>query len=452
MKNNSQLKIFILEDDRWYGTMLEHYLSLNPDYQVKRFENTKDFFQSLHELPDLITLDFTLPDMDGSQVLKKIKMQYPDLKVIIISGQEDIRTAVNLLKEGAFDYIVKDEDTNDRLWNAIQHLQEISTLKKEVENLKGELRKQYDFSKTIIGQSDAIKRVFTLIEKAAQTNITVSITGETGTGKEVVAKAIHYHSARSKNSFVAINVAAIPKELLESELFGHEKGAFTGAAGKRIGKFEEAHKGTLFLDEIGEMDMVLQAKLLRVLQEREVTRIGGNAVVPIDVRIIVATHRNLQELVKNGHFRQDLYYRLLGLPIELPPLKDRGSDIFILAKQFIQSFCKDNNLAIKSLSPAAQKKLLAYHFPGNVRELKSLMELAAVISDGDTIEDKDIMIESSEALSDLFMKEKTLKEYEIQIFQYFLDRYNDVLEVAKKLDVGKSTIYRLIQTGELKQK
>jgi len=452
MKNNSQLKIFILEDDRWYGTMLEHYLSLNPDYQVKRFENTKDFFQSLHELPDLITLDFTLPDMDGSQVLKKIKMQYPDLKVIIISGQEDIRTAVNLLKEGAFDYIVKDEDTNDRLWNAIQHLQEISTLKKEVENLKGELRKQYDFSKTIIGQSDAIKRVFTLIEKAAQTNITVSITGETGTGKEVVAKAIHYHSARSKNSFVAINVAAIPKELLESELFGHEKGAFTGAAGKRIGKFEEAHKGTLFLDEIGEMDMVLQAKLLRVLQEREVTRIGGNAVVPIDVRIIVATHRNLQELVKNGHFRQDLYYRLLGLPIELPPLKDRGSDIFILAKQFIQSFCKDNNLAIKSLSPAAQKKLLAYHFPGNVRELKSLMELAAVISDGDTIEEKDIMIESSEALSDLFMKEKTLKEYEIQIFQYFLDRYTDVLEVAKKLDVGKSTIYRLIQTGELKQK
>ena len=432
--------------------MLEHYLSLNPDYQVKRFENTKDFFQSLHELPDLITLDFTLPDMDGSQVLKKIKLQYPDLKVIIISGQEDIRTAVNLLKEGAFDYIVKDEDTNDRLWNAIQHLQEISTLKKEVENLKGELKKQYDFSKTIIGQSDAIKKVFTLIEKAAQTNITVSITGETGTGKEVVAKAIHYHSARSKNSFVAINVAAIPKELLESELFGHEKGAFTGAAGKRIGKFEEAHKGTLFLDEIGEMDMVLQAKLLRVLQEREVSRIGGNAVVPIDVRIIVATHRNLQEQVKNGHFRQDLYYRLLGLPIELPPLKERGSDIFILAKQFIQSFCKDNNLAIKSLSPSAQKKLLAYHFPGNVRELKSLMELAAVISDGDTIEDKDIMIESSEALSDLFMKEKTLKEYEIQIFQYFLDRYNDVLEVAKKLDVGKSTIYRLIQTGELKQK
>lgn len=452
MKNPNLLKIFILDDDRWYGTMLEHYISLNPDYQVKRFETTKDFFQALHELPDLITLDFTLPDMDGSQVLKKIKSQYPDLKVIIISGQEDIRTAVSLLKEGAFDYIVKDEDTNDRLWNAIQHLQEISDLKKEVENLKGELKKQYDFSKTIIGQSDAIKKVFALIEKAAQTNITVSITGETGTGKEMVAKAIHYNSIRSKNSFIAINVAAIPKELLESELFGHEKGAFTGAVGKRIGKFEEANKGTIFLDEIGEMDMVLQAKLLRVLQEREVTRVGGNAVVPIDVRIIVATHRNLQELVKSGHFRQDLYYRLLGLPIELPPLKDRGNDIFILAKQFILSFCKDNNLKPKSLSASAQKKLLSYHFPGNVRELKSLMELAAVISDGDTIEEKDIMLETSDTLGDLFTKEKTLKEYEIQIFQYFLDKYDDVLDIAKRLDVGKSTIYRMIQTGELKQK
>jgi DNA-binding NtrC family response regulator len=452
MKNPNLLKIFILDDDRWYGTMLEHYLSLNPDYQVKRFENTADFFKALHELPDLVTLDFTLPDMDGSQVLKKIKLQYPDLKVIIISGQEDIRTAVSLLKGGAFDYIVKDEDTNDRLWNAIQHLQEISDLKKEVETLKGELKKQYDFSKTIIGQSDAIKKVFALIEKAAQTNITVSITGETGTGKEMVAKAIHYNSARTKQSFVAINVAAIPKELLESELFGHEKGAFTGAVGKRIGKFEEANKGTIFLDEIGEMDVVLQAKLLRVLQEREITRVGGNAVVPIDVRIIVATHRNLQELVKTGQFRQDLYYRLLGLPIELPPLKDRDNDILILAKQFILAFCKDNNLAPKSLSGTAQKKLLNYHFPGNVRELKSLMELAAVIADGNTIEEKDIMIEAVDSMNDLLSTEKTLKEYEILIFQHFLDKYRDVLDVAKRLDVGKSTIYRMIQTGELKQK
>ncbi|HEX3024442.1 MAG TPA: sigma-54 dependent transcriptional regulator, partial [Chitinophagaceae bacterium] len=333
MKTQKSLKIFILEDDRWYGTMLDHFLSLNPDYSVKRFETAKDFFNALHENPDVITLDYSLADTDGEQVLKKIKTIAPDTKVIIVSGQEDVGTALKLLKAGAFDYIVKDDETNDRLWNALQHLDEIKGLKNEVENLRGELKKQYDFSKTILGQSDAIKKTFMLIEKAAQTNITVSITGETGTGKELVAKAIHYHSNRAKQPFVAINVAAIPKDLLESELFGHEKGAFTGAVGQRKGKFEEANKGTIFLDEIGEMDIHLQAKLLRVLQEREITKVGGNAVVPIDVRIIVATHHNLQELVKSGSFRQDLYYRLLGLPIELPPLKERGNDILILAKQ-----------------------------------------------------------------------------------------------------------------------
>jgi len=450
MKNQKTLKVFILEDDRWYGTMLEHFLTLNPDYTVKRFEVTKDFFNALHEAPDVITLDYSLADTDGEQVLKKIKTVSPETKVIIISGQEDVGTAVKLLKAGAFDYIIKDEETNDRLWNALQHLDEIKELKKEVENLRGELKKQYDYSKTIIGQSDAIKKTFALIDKAAQTNITVSITGATGTGKEMVAKAIHYHSARSSQPFVAINVAAIPKDLLESELFGHEKGAFTGAVGKRIGKFEEAHKGTLFLDEIGEMDLHLQSKLLRVLQEREVTRIGGNAVVPIDVRIIVATHRNLQELVKSGQFRQDLYYRILGLPIELPPLKDRGNDILIIAKQFIKSFCEDNRLHIKTISPEAQKKLCSYHFPGNVRELKSLIELASVVSDGEVIEAKDIMIEEENSFNSLLSKEITLKEYECQIIQYFLDKYDsDVLLVAKKLDMGKSTIYKMLKDGDV---
>ena len=319
--------------------------------------------------------------------------------------------------------------------------------------MRGELKKQYDFSKTIIGQSDAIKKTFALIEKAAQTNITVSITGETGTGKEMVAKAIHYHSNRSKKPFVAINVAAIPKDLLESELFGHEKGAFTGAVGQRVGKFEEASKGTIFLDEIGEMDIHLQAKLLRVLQEREITKVGGNAVVPIDVRIIVATHRNLQELVKSGLFRQDLYYRLLGLPIELPPLKDRGNDVLIMAKQFIKTFCDENKLPVKSLSTTAQQKLLSYHFPGNVRELKSLIELASVISDSDTIEEKDIMLESGDNVNNLLIKEVTLKEYESQIIQHFLDKYDsDVMLVAKKLDMGKSTIYKMIKDGDVKVK
>ena len=453
MKNHKTLKIFILEDDRWYGTMLEHFLSLNPDYSIKRFEVTKEFFNALHEYPDVVTLDYSLADSDGEQVLKKIKTVSPDTKVIIISGQEDVGTALKLLKAGAFDYIIKDEETNDRLWNALQHLDEIKVLKTEVENLRGELKKQYDFSKTILGQSDAIKKTFVLIEKAAQTNITVSITGETGTGKEVVAKAIHYHSNRAKQPFVAINVAAIPKDLLESELFGHEKGAFTGAVGQRAGKFEEANKGTIFLDEIGEMDIHLQAKLLRVLQEREVTRIGGNTVVPLDVRIIIATHRNLLELVKSGLFRQDLYYRILGLPIELPPLKDRGNDVLILAKQFVKQFCDENKLPVKSISPEAQQKLCGYHFPGNVRELKSMIELASVMSDGNTIEEKDIMIENSNNFNSLLTTETTLKEYEAQIIQYFLDKYDsDIMLVAKKLDMGKSTIYKMIKDGDIKVK
>ncbi len=245
MKNNQSFKVFIVEDDMWYGSMLEHYLSLNPEYEVKRFESPGDFFAHLHEVPDVVTLDYSLPDSDGTEVLRKIKEFNPDIRVIIISGQEDVATAINLLKNGAFDYIVKDDDTKDRLWNSILHLREISNLKQEVESLKKQVGRKYDFSQIIVGNSEPMEKVFALIEKASKTNITVSITGETGSGKELVAKAIHYNSDRHTLPFVAVNVAAIPKELLESELFGHEKGSFTGAVTRRIGKFEEADKGTL---------------------------------------------------------------------------------------------------------------------------------------------------------------------------------------------------------------
>lgn len=450
MNNSNGMKIFILEDDRWYGSMLEHYLSLNPDFEVKRFETSKEFFSRLYEGPDVVTLDYSMPDMDGEAVLKKIKEQYPDIQVIIISGQEDVGTAVNLLKNGAFDYIVKDEDAKDRLWNSIMHLKEISGLKKEVEQLKEQVGKKYDFSKFLIGNSPAMTKIFALIEKASKTNITVSITGETGTGKEVVAKSIHYNSDRHKKPFVAVNVAAIPKDLIESELFGHEKGAFTGATTRRIGKFEEAHNGTLFLDEIGELDINLQAKLLRVLQEREVTRIGGNDVVSVNARIIVATHRNLLDEVHHKRFREDLYYRLIGLPIGIPPLRDRENDIILLAKHFIDAFCKENSTARKVLSPDAQQKLLNYNFPGNVRELKSVMELAVVMADEELIEPDHITLNTTHSMNSIMSKEKTLKEYEQQIIQYYLDKYDhDVLLVARKLDVGKSTLYRMIQAGDV---
>jgi two-component system, NtrC family, response regulator AtoC len=450
MKNQNSLKIFILEDDVWYGSMLQHYLSLNPDYEVKRFDSSKTFFDHLHEKPDVITLDYSMPDMDGSEVLKKIHEVHADMQVIIISGQEDVGTAISLLKNGAFDYIVKDDDTKDRLWNSILHLKEINGLRQEVEQLKEQVGKKYDYSKFLIGKSEAIEKIYSLIDKASKTNITVSVTGETGTGKEMVAKAIHYNSDKSKKSFVAVNVAAIPKDLIESELFGHEKGAFTGAVTRRIGKFEEAHNGTLFLDEIGELDINLQAKLLRVLQEREITRIGGNEVVPINVRIIVATHKNLLEEVQNKCFREDLYYRLIGLPIQLPPLRDRGNDIIMLAKHFMDQFCKENDTPKKILSQEAQQKLMNYAFPGNVRELRSVMELAVVMADAETVQPEHITINTNATVNDLMNKERSLKEYERQIIQHYLQKYqNDVLLVARKLDVGKSTIYRMIQSGEL---
>jgi len=246
-------------------------------------------------------------------------------------------------------------------------------------------------------------------------------------------------------------VAAIPKDLMESELFGHEKGAFTGAVTRRIGKFEEADKGTLFLDEIAELDINLQTKLLRALQEREIVRIGGNQVLPINVRIIVATNKNLLQEVQDKNFREDLYYRLLGLPIEIAPLRERENDVLILAKHFIDGFCKENKILKKTLTEDAQQKLLHYHFPGNVRELKSIIDLAIVMSDNDMIESHHIMLGSGGNPAQLMMKEIPLREYERQIIQHYLDKYNrDVLLVARKLDIGKSTIYRMIQNGELK--
>jgi DNA-binding NtrC family response regulator len=453
MKNPNALKIFILEDDTWYGSMLQHYLSLNPDYEVKRFEKSAEFFNHLHENPDVVTLDYSLPDMAGDEVLKKIKETSPGIQVLVISGQEDVATAISLLKNGAFDYIVKDDDTKDRVWNALLHLKEINGLRHEVEELKEQVVKKHDFSKFIIGKSDEIMKMCSLIEKASKTNITVSITGETGSGKEVVAKAIHYNSERSKKPFVAVNVAAIPKELLESELFGHEKGAFTGAVTRRIGKFEEANNGTLFLDEIGELDINLQAKLLRVLQEREVVRVGGNEITKVNCRIIVATHKNLLEEVHNKTFREDLYYRLIGLPILVSPLRDRGNDIIILAKHFMDIFCKENSTAKKVISEEAQKKLLAYPWPGNVRELRSVIELAVVMSDDDMILPQNLTLNSTSSMNGMLNHEKSLKQYEIEIIQHYLDKYDkDVLLVAKKLDVGKSTIYRMIQAGEVVNK
>jgi two-component system response regulator AtoC len=439
-------KIFVVEDSEWYNRLLVHTLSLNPDYEIKSFFNGKDFLNSLHESPDIVTLDYRLPDFTGLEVLKRIRHENSDVQVILISEQGDIDTVVNLLKLGAYDYISKSEDIKDRLLNTVKNIRNGIGLKREITTLRREVQKKYSFRESILGESPAIKTVYDLIDKALSTNITVIISGETGTGKELVAKAIHYNSKRKDKSFVTVNVAAIPSELIESELFGHEKGAFTGAAYRRIGRFEEADEGTLFLDEISEMELNLQAKLLRVLQEKEIVRIGSNKPVKTDCRIVVATNKNLKEEVKKGTFREDLYYRLLGLPIELPPLRDRANDILILARYFIGKFCDENNIMLKKLSVQSQKKLMSYQFPGNVRELKSVIELAVTLSAKDEIEPDDLIVDRGDPLSVVASDNLTLREYQVKIIKATLKKNNNDIKVAAdKLDIGISTIYRILK-------
>ena len=444
-------KIFIVEDDDWYGEILSYHLSLNPDYKVTRFQNGQECLAKMHLKPDLVTIDISLPDIAGDELYKKIKAINPTVPVIVISGQEEVSVAVHLLKMGVNDYLVKDEATKDLLWNSIIRIRENQSLKQEVEHLREELGQKYSFQKTIIGQSEQLKKVFTMIEKAIKTNINVSITGETGTGKEVVAKAIHYNSERKKKNFVAVNMAAIPKDLIESELFGHEKGAFTGALVRKAGKFEEAQGGTIFLDEIAELELSLQTKLLRVLQEREVVRVGGNEKIKLDVRLIVATHKNLADEVKKGNFREDLYFRILGLPIELPPLRLRGNDILILAKHFADDFSKENKLGTIHFSQEAKDKLLHYPWPGNIRELKAVVELSVVMCENNELKPDDISFTTSKVENIFIPEDKTLRQHTCDIVKHYLNKYNnDISATAKILDIGKSTIYKMIQDGELK--
>lgn len=440
-----EFKIFIVEDDEWFNEFLVYILSLNPDHDARSFKKGKDLLKMLNEQPQMVTLDYNLPDMDGGALMKKIKEQSPQTECIIISEQNKIDTAVSLLKDGAYDYFVKSQDIRDRLLNTIEKIKQQQQLQTKIIQLEEAVGKKYSFENRLIGKSEDFQKMFPLIQKATQTNITVSITGETGTGKEEVAKAIHYNSPRKSGPFLAVNMAAIPEELAESELFGHEKGAFTGALNSRTGRFEESNGGTLFLDEIGEMELQLQAKLLRVLQEKEVVKLGSNKHIKFDARIIVATHKNLQEEVKRGAFREDLFFRLFGLQIKIPPLRQRATDIMLLAEFFIKKFCHENTLAQKNLSAQAKQKLMAYHFPGNVRELKSVIELACVLSEEKTIDATDLNFSHSDFSTELLSEELTLEGYEKKIINHFLNKYNNnALLVAEKLGIGKSTIYRFL--------
>lgn len=444
--NAKTTRIFVVEDDPMYLRMIKYTMELNPDHEVYTFSDGQSCLDNLHLKPAIISLDYRLPDFKGEELLKRIHNQDKNIRVVILSGQKEVATAIDLLKRGASDYITKDEETRERLINSVNLLKENRSLIEEVSVLRQELTEKYQFDNSIIGTSDVMKEVFSLLERAVENDITVSITGETGTGKEVVAKSIHYNSDRKKGQFVAVNMSAIPKDLLESELFGHEKGAFTGATSRKKGKFELANKGTLFLDEIGDMELHLQAKLLRAIQEREITRVGGGKTIDFDARIIVATHKDLREEVRKGKFREDLYYRLLGLPIELPPLRDRGKDILALAFHFLEQLKKsDSRKKHLTFAEDAKQKLLNYTYPGNVRELKAVVELAAVLTKGKKIKATTIEFRSPQKTIDLLEGELTMKQYFKKIVYYYLKKYRNVMQVASKLDIGKSTIYKMIK-------
>jgi two-component system, NtrC family, response regulator AtoC len=447
MCNNQKYRIFVVDDNMLFLKVMQKHLSENSQYEVSIMSSGSDCLNRLNQKPNIISLDYTLPDFNGKEVLEVIRKESPETQVIIVSGQKDITTAIELLKIGAYDYIVKGTDTREKISISIEKIIERIELTKENQRLKQAIKSEYNFSALIKGNSKSIENVFKLMEKATQTNINISVFGETGTGKELVAKGIHYNSKRSAQPFVPVNISSIPDTLIESELFGYDKGAFTGAENNKPGKIEQANGGTLFLDEIGEMNLSTQAKLLRVLQERELSRLGSNKTITFDVRIITATHRNLKELIKTGEFREDLYYRLLGLTIDLPPLRERGNDILVLAKHFINLFCDENNLPRKQLSEGARERLKSYHFPGNIRELKALTDLACVLSDSTSIESEHININTSAMSMNFLNQEKTLQEYSKEIVEYYLGKYKNTSLVAQKLGIGRSTIYRYVQSN-----
>ena len=393
MALNYITRVFVVEDDPIFSKVMKFKLEEEGNYEVTMFSSAEEFLKNLDLRPDIVTIDYTLPGISGLELLKRITDFSQDITPIILSAQEDVEVVVQAYKNGAKDYIIKNDNAIVELLNSVKNFNTQVNLKKEVEDLRSQIIDR-DKYLTFIGESKPVLAVLRLVQKIEKTNMMVMVTGESGTGKEVISKIIHNNSLRKREPFVPVNMAAIPPDLIESELFGHEKGAFTGADSKRIGRFEEAHKGTIFLDEIGEMDLTLQTKLLRVLQESTISRVGSNKEIKLDVRVIAATNKNLGQMVKENKFREDLFFRLQGFLIHLPPLRDRGDDVLLLARHFLTDFAKTNRLSDKSFSREAVEKLLTYSWPGNVRELKATVERTAISIDSNTITAEDFIFSS----------------------------------------------------------
>ncbi|MCD6580775.1 MAG: sigma-54-dependent Fis family transcriptional regulator [Desulfuromusa sp.] len=405
------------------------------------------------EVPDLILLDIWMPGIDGLETLKKIKQIRPNQVVVMMSGHGSIETAVKATRLGAFDFIEKPLSL-EKLLLSIQNAMKIGQLVAENKALKEKIGRDYQ----MIGNSSAIDQLKQQIKMAAPSAGWVLITGENGTGKELVARAIHLQSTRSEKPFVEVNCAAIPEELIESELFGHEKGAFTGATAARKGKFDQANGGTLFLDEIGDMSLKTQAKILRILQEHKFDRVGGNRTIAVDVRVIAATNKKLQEEIKSGTFREDLFFRLNVLPFQVPPLRERKDDIPRLCKHFLQHFCGKESREIKSISESALEALLAYNWPGNVRELKNLIERLVIMTPGQIInrtdlphginhdkQETELQNLGTADLPDSYREAKEVFEKQFLLEKLRKNNWN-VSRTAEEIGLERSNLHRKIKT------
>ena len=445
------MKIFIVEKDKQFHELIGRCLLENTNNEVKGFDDEDIMLTKLNERPNVIILNNALIRDKTDFIISQISKSQPPINVLLICNPDEVNTCTPLLGKGIYDYISTGKGFIDRLLSNIQKLNVLEGLQSEIFNLKSHINRKYEVSNAIIGESKAIKKVLTLVEKAISVpSFIVSVHGESGTGKELIARTIHFNSNKKESPFITVNMGAMPREMIESELFGHEKGSKPGAYSRFIGAFEQASHGSIFINEIAELDLNLQFKLLKTIKEKTIKRTGSRNAEPIDCRIIIATSKDLLEEVRLGNFREDLYYSLLGIPIFLPPLTRRENDIMILAEYFLKTFCQENSLPEKTCNPQARSKLLTYNYPGNVRELNAIVELAAVLSNNQLIEEEHIMLTPTPSEPDIFQKEITLREFEIKIIRHYLEKYNNnVVLVAKKLEIGKSKIYNMIKQGEL---
>lgn len=437
-------KILIADDEIGIRELLHELLKDN--YEVTTAEDGEEAILKIAQMqPDLILLDIRMPKKTGLDVLQYLKDNNIDTRAIIVTADRDLNSAIKAMKLGAYDYVVKPFE-NEKIITMIKNALKSHQLEKEVKLLKQEIEKQYNFN-NIIGQSKAMQSVYELINKVLDNDTTVLITGESGTGKEVIAKAIHYNSKRKDYPFIAVDCASIPETLIESELFGHEKGAYTGATNRKKGKFEIANKGTLFLDEIGNLRLDVQAKLLRVLQEKEIYRVGGNERIKVNVRIIAATNADLEKLIKEGKFREDLYYRLNVVPIKLPPLRERKDDIPLLIQHFLNKYNKEYNKNVK-FNNEVIKILYDYPWPGNVRELENLVQRMVVISTSPIITVNDLpqnIISTTNITSDIIKPGMSLDDVEKIFILETLKKFNfNLSKTAKILGITRKTLHNKI--------